>query len=440
MTSMSPTVPIPRDSSPGALVQDKPATAAETTRGGKRVAYVLTHYPRVSLTFVHDEIAMIERLGWEVHPFAMNQPSAADLLGTGFSAERDRTLYLKADWVAAAAAFLGLLGRHPLGTAAIAASHFRAMVRGPGTGVRALAHLFQAALLSKQCRRRSIDHIHAHFGLAPATIAWLGSRLARLGGDGPQFSFTIHGFQDFIEPSTTRLDLKAAAAAFVACISDFTRSQLCLVSAPETWSKFEVVRCGIDLERIAWRQPSRPPDKVRLVTVGRLSPEKGFAILLEALAALDPARVSIACRIIGDGPLRASLEAQSVRLGLGGRVSFAGELLPEDVAKELDRSDIFCLPSFSEGLPVSIMEAMARGVPVIATSIAGIPELAVDGVTARLVPPANVPALCAAIEALASDFDVRIRMATCARQIVSERHDRVRSGQQLAALFERALA
>lgn len=398
-----------------------------------RVGYVMTHYPRLAQTFIAGEIDAVERAGVEIQCFAMNSPDGLELDAAGAKERSARTTYLKTSPARAVGALLALLVRHPIEASRILA---KAIASGGGNSarmMRRLAHAAQAALVAKDVRRLDIAHLHAHFGLAPATIAWLASAFASLDGRPVGFSFTIHGFHDFIDPAEARLGLKASAAKGVVCISDFTRSQLFLLTDPALWPRFHVVRCGIDLPSWPYRAPRSAEPPLNLLAVGRLSREKGFALLIEAVAQLRAEGVPLHLRLVGDGPLRSDLEAASH--DIRDCVTLTGELSPSAVRVELVRADIFCLPSFSEGLPVSIMEAMAAGVPVVTTWVAGIPELAENGVTALTVPPARADRLADALRAFAGDPALRHRLAEAARHRVEEYHDQRKNGEQMASLL-----
>jgi glycosyltransferase involved in cell wall biosynthesis len=402
---------------------------------GVRVGYIMTHYPRVALTFVHGEIDEVERHGIAIQPFAMNLPNPADLAAPDAQAEQARTIYLKAGWLRPAAIFVRQFARHPMRMLGVIKSALASAGGSPGLTLRRCAHLMQAALVAHECSRQGITHLHAHFGLAPATIAWLASAIAQAQGRTLSFGFTIHGYHDFADARESRLDLKADSAAYVLCISDFTRAQLCLVTDRALWDKFQVARCGVDLGTLFFREPPARSGPARVMALGRLSQEKGFAVLLEAVSALRQDGVNLTLTFVGDGPLRKELERLAQAAGLAELVHFAGELTPEAVRKELLASDIFCLPSFSEGLPVSIMEAMATGVPVVTTWIAGIPELAVDGETALTVPPARADALAIALRRLIEDPTLGARLAANARKRVEQQHDRTHCGHRVAELL-----
>lgn len=402
---------------------------------GLRVGYVLTHYPRIAQTFISGEIDSVERAGVNVQTFAMNAPTKPDRSAPDAAQRIARTTYLKSDIKRALAALAGHIIRHPIGTARVTAMAMASANGSPPRMIRRLSHLVQAALVAKAARRDHLEYLHAQFGLAPATIAWLASALSGVAGRPLPFGFTIHGFHDFADPAESRLELKARHAAQVLCISDFTRSQLCLTTEPDLWTRIKVARCGIDLAAFAFRSSLPRNTLPTVLAVGRLSPEKGFDVLIDALAILKHEGKPQNLVLVGDGPLRTSLADKAKKHGIAELVEFTGELEPQEVRARLRRADLFCLPSFSEGLPISIMEAMAIGVPVVTTWVAGIPELAESGVTALTVPPARADVLAKALQQLAEDEPLRMGMAKAARQRVEELHNQNRCGQIVAQHF-----
>lgn len=407
------------------------------TGGAAKVGYVLTHYPKLAQTFIAGEIEAVERAGVAVRVFAMNAPDAGELARPGAAAKAARATFLKPALGRAVAVLLQATLRHPFAMVGVWRQTVASGGGDPRRVLRRLAHLAQAALVAREAWREGIDRLHAHFGLAPATIAWLATAIARAEGrSAARFGFTIHGFHDFVDPAESALDRKARDAAQVLCISDFTRSQLCLTTDPAWWPRFHVARCGVDTAAFAYRDPPPPGPRLRIMALGRLSPEKGFAVLVEAMALLRDRGVDADLRIVGDGPTRGELGRQISALGLGDSITLTGELPPAEVSRELAASDMFCMASFSEGLPISIMEAMAVGVPVVSTWIAGIPELARQGETALTVPPADAEALAAAIGRLAGDERLRTDLARAGRALVERQHDIWRCGEAVARLLE----
>lgn len=402
-----------------------------------RVAYVMTHYPRVTLTYIASEIDEVERRGATILPIAMNLPAAEDLTTEESRERQRRSFYLKASPTMVAVAALRVAATHPVKMARMAFTAIRSARSDLSIIGRRLVHLCYGALAARHCRKQDIHHLHAQFGLAPATIAWFACEILNFDRRAPAtWSFTIHGFHDFVNETESRLDLKAASASFVICISDFTRSQLCRVTNPQDWDRFHVIRCGIDLTAFPLSRP-RPNCQVpRIAIVGRLSPEKGHGILLDAVSKLAKAGLPLEVEVIGDGPFGEELRKLAIDLGLEKSVNFSGELLPDEVARRLTEADIFCMASFAEGLPISIMEAMATGVPVVTTWIGGIPELALNEVTALTVPPGNSDALAAAIKRLVADPQLSKRLASAGRAAVERMHSRESSGAEVAALFK----
>jgi glycosyltransferase involved in cell wall biosynthesis len=194
-----------------------------------------------------------------------------------------------------------------------------------------------------------------------------------------------------------------------------------------------VVHCGIDPARYG---PA--PDKAagqRLLFVGRLAAVKGVPVLLTAFAGLRRAFPGASLTLIGDGPERARLAAEAARLGLTGAVTFAGTRAQDEVAAALAQTDIFVLPSFAEGVPVVLMEAMASRLPVVATAIAGVPELVEHGVAGLLVPPGDALALEQALKRLLGDPGLRQRMGAAGRAAVVAGFDGATEAAKLAALL-----
>jgi colanic acid/amylovoran biosynthesis glycosyltransferase len=402
------------------------------------VTYLTTHFPYISHTFIASEIEALERRGVPVVTVSINSPREHDTLDEANRQWARRTHYLKAT------AKLTVM-RLVLATVLRRPSVLAIPLRLGGFDLKAYLwgyfQLVEAILLHRVMRVHGSRHVHAHHGQAPATIAWFATDVGnRLDQHGPSYtwSVTIHGWHELMDQQAARLREKMAAASFVVCISDFTRSQLLRITDPAEWDKVHVVRCGVDLDRLTQRPPAPVGDPARVAIVARVSPEKGHLVLLQALRFLLDRGVSVHVDVVGPGErgfeddVRATVE----RLGLTRHVTMHGAADPERIANLLEESDVFCLPSFAEGLPVSIMEAMARGVPVVTTYISGIPELAIDGETALVVPAARPDLLADAIEAVLRDDDLRQHLVKQALARVTERHDIAVVSEALAGLLE----
>jgi glycosyltransferase involved in cell wall biosynthesis len=298
--------------------------------------------------------------------------------------------------------------------------------------LRHIAYFFEACSLKRHLDASGVAHLHAHFGTNSAAVALLCHSLG-----GPPFSFTAHGTESFDHPAFIKLDRKIAAARFAVAVCDYGRAQLMRCARPEDWSKIEVVRCGLD--RSFFVDPVPAPVRLRLVCVARLSAEKGHLLLLDAARALAAEGIDFELTLVGDGSMREAIRARAATLGLAGRVRLAGALSGDDVRKEILDARALVLPSLAEGLPVVLMEALALGRPVIATSVGGVPELIESGIDGWLVPPAAPGALAAAMrEALRAPPERLDEMGGRGRAKVRERHDARVEARKLLALMRDA--
>lgn len=299
--------------------------------------------------------------------------------------------------------------------------------RGVG---RHLVYLVEACLLVRLMRDCGVSHLHAHFGTNPATVALLARTLG-----GPPFSFTVHGPDEFDRPEAESLRHKIAGAAFVVAVSSFGRSQLYRWAEECDWGKIQVVHCGLDATFLG-AEPVPVPTDPRLVCVGRLAEQKGQLVLLQALARLANEGIAFEAVLAGDGPLRRAIENGIGRLGLSGKVRITGWLSGADIRREIEAARGLVLPSFAEGLPVVLMEALALGRPVVSTFVAGIPELVHDRIHGWLVPAGDVESLADAIRELLTTPSERLTaMGKAGAVRVAERHDAGREAGRLAELF-----
>lgn len=399
-----------------------------------KIAYLVNTYPRGSQTFIRREILALERTGWHVTRFAMRSDRET-LVDPSDIAEDARTEHLleQGAWRLLRSA-LGWMARHPRGAFAALRLALACGMRGrggaPGTGgvLKHMIYLAEAADLARRCRDKRIAHVHAHFGTNSTTVAMLA---AQMGGAG--YSFTVHGPEEFDAPRAHSLGQKADLARFTVAISSFGRSQLCRWAAPQTWPRLHVVHCGIE----PWRFPDpapMPTTGLHLCAIGRLSEQKGFALLIEAMALCADIK-GLHLTLVGDGELRADLTAAIATHGLQSRVTLTGWLDEARVRDTLGASHALILPSFAEGLPVVIMEAMAAGRPVIASTIAGIPELVTPD-AGWLVPAGDATALADQIRAVAALSKSQLsQMGNAARARVMARHDIDTEAEKLTLLF-----
>lgn len=401
-----------------------------------KIAYLVNTYPRPSHTFIRREVQALERRGFTVHRFAMRSERAnlvdqADLAEDGLT---EHVLHLGKGRVLTSA--LRWMIGHPAKSVAALATALRCGKHGaggsPGTGgrLRHLIYTLEAAFIAQRSAELGIAHLHAHFGTNSATVAMLSYLLG-----GPRYSFTVHGPEEFDAPLALALGEKMRHAAFTVAISSFGRSQLYRWAALSDWKKLAVVHCGIEPEKFA--APSTPPvGGPHLVAIGRLAEQKGFSLLIEAMSLTVTTHPKLHLTLVGDGPMRPEIKALIAANNLTAHVTLAGWQDEAGVQRALAAAQALILPSFAEGLPMVVMEAMAAGRPVIATAIAGVPELVVPGETGWIVPAGDALGLAEAIAALAQTPAHQLdAMGKAARTRVFERHDIDVEAAKLAALI-----
>ncbi len=365
------------------------------------IGYLTSQYPAPSHTFIRREVAELRRRGIEIATFSV-QATAGSLGG------------LDREEAAATHSLQGAPVRS-LGAAIRAGRFWRRWpsafrvgwsVRAPGIAgaFKTVLYFVEALALADAMERRGIAHLHNHFSNAGASVGVVAARLA-----GLSWSFTVHGSADFDGEGALSLGAKVRQARFVACASDYVRSQTLRRTAPAEWHRMFVSRCGINASDPAATKSVCGPE-VRVVSVGRLSSEKGQRGLLEAFETAVHTCPGMTLRIVGEGPERADLEAERARLGLEGSVELPGAVAEERIPEELAAADLFVLSSLMEGAPVSLMEAQSAGLAVVAPRLAGIPELITEGLDGRLFTPGRWDELAAILAELAADPEQRERL------------------------------
>ena len=399
----------------GADMQPAPPRA---TTGDADVAYLINLYPKVSHTFIRREIAGLERLGVRVLRIALRGwndvvTDAEDVV------ERGRTRYVLQGGLAGLAAegFARLVRDPARGWAGLRCA-WRLSRKSEQTFVWHLAYLAEACRVANWCERAGVRHLHAHFGTNSAAVALLANVVG-----GPSYSFTVHGPEEFDKPNALHLADKIARAAFVVAISSYGRSQLWRWIPQTQWPRVAVVHCGLEDAFFAAPSSLEPSGARSLVCVGRLCEQKGQLLLIEALAVLKQRGVDLELVLAGDGDMRGVIEQRVARLDVADRVRITGWIDSTRVRQEILAARALVLPSFAEGLPVVIMEAMAVGRPVISTYVAGIPELVRDGVDGWLVPAGDVQALAQAMQqCLEASPEQLAAMGRSAHERVGQRH------------------
>ncbi len=393
------------------------------------VAYLSAGYPRVTDAFITREIAGVEACGLTVERFAVRAPGDDKMTGPEQRRERELTTYLlgrsKAEFPKAVLRAFRASPKRFVGAVKLALATRRVGVEGT---VRHVAYFVEAAVLADLMAERNVDHLHNHFSDSSCTVAMLASSLS-----GIPYSFTIHGPAIFFEPREWSLETKMNTVAFCAAISAFAKSQASIYCDPNRWDRVHIVHCGVDDLRPAAAE--RDPAKLELLFVGRLEPVKGILVLLEAVASLVKAGRDVRLTVAGDGALRQDLERRAAGLGLGDAVRFVGYRSQPEIRQHLAESDALVLPSFAEGVPVSLMEAMSQERAVVATSVGGVTELVKHGVNGLVVHPGDPVALAAALTTLADDPALRTKMGLAGRETVRADFDSATEARRLVALI-----
>ncbi|PZX13452.1 glycosyltransferase involved in cell wall biosynthesis [Palleronia aestuarii] len=396
------------------------------------IAYLTGEYPRATDTFIQREVAALRALGIEVLTHSVRATDASHHVGPEQRAEHAATFRVQPAAKRPATllrSHLSCLGRRWLAAARLA---WRTRPAGLKGSLWQIFYFLEAGVLAARLKEKGVVHLHNHFGNSSCSVAMLASEMS-----GVPFSYTMHGPMEFFEPQTWRIDAKVARAAFVACISHYARAQGMIFADQSHWERMRIVHCGVDPALYDGAERSGPGKTI--LFVGRLAAIKGVALLLDAVAALAPDHPDLRLTLVGDGPDRAGLEARARDLGIAEAVTFTGYLGQAEVAEHLARADIFALPSFAEGVPVVLMEAMAARLPVVAPRVAGVPELVADGEAGFVVPPGDPETLKVRLDTLLSDADLRARMGEAGRARVAAEYDAKAEAAWLARLIAGSL-
>lgn len=397
----------------------------------KKVAYLVNQYPAISHTFIRREIHALECLGIKVSRFSLRKDSN-ELIDP-----RDKAELIKTSIVT------------QIGIVRILVNSIKLFLRSPIIFIRALklavtlgyranaslrhvAYFLEACFIAKELISDGTEHLHAHFGTNSTTIALLCNKLT-----GIDYSFTVHGPEEFDKPISLSLGEKIQHAKFVVAISHYGRSQLCRWTSHLNWSKINVVRCGLDFNDYSEDTTFIESDNTTLICIGRLCEQKAQLLLIDAVAELIQEGIKLELILVGDGTMRDQVEEAITERNCGRNIRVTGWLSQDQITSEILKSRALILPSFAEGLPVVIMEALALGRPVISTYVAGIPELIVCDKNGWLVPASDTMKLKEAIlKVLALEDTVAMQMSEFCIQSVKAQHDVNKEAHKLNTLIQ----
>jgi colanic acid/amylovoran biosynthesis glycosyltransferase len=391
------------------------------------IAYLLSQYPAINHAFMLREVRRLRELGLRVETASIRPPDRPfDQLTPIEQQEAGSTFYVTTGgWGAVLHAHLSALAARPAG-------YFRGLVAALGTGTRGILYFAEAVVAGDWMMRGGLAHVHTHYA---STVALIAARIFPV-----TLSVTFHGQAEFANPAAFRLAEKIQASLFCRAISLYGRSQMLKVTDWREWPKIEVSFLGVDTREFAPRPFRRAPDPFAVAAVGQLAPVKGQHMLVEAIDLLVREGRRVHLRMVGDGPDRAGLEQDIARRNLGGYVTLEGYLNQDKLRESYAACDVLALPSFAEGLPVVLMEAMAMEIPCVATWVTGVPEIITHEVDGLLIPPGDAHALARALARLMDDEELRRRLGTQARVRIEEKFALDRNTEHLAELFRRRLS
>ncbi|MGE0160387.1 MAG: glycosyltransferase [Gemmatimonadales bacterium] len=398
--------------------------------GPRRVAYVMSQFPKISETFVLNEMTALEGLGTRIEVFPLRRgprgPRHAEAAVYERRAHYIRTFSWQAIW-----ATVRRVVREP----ARCLSIYRDVLKGTYGSRKfflgALLYFPKCVAFAERMQALGVDHIHAHFASHPALAALIIHRLT-----GIPYSFTAHGSDLHVD--RRMLDAKVAEAAFVVAVSAYNRDLICESCGEGAREKVVVIHCGADAsvfvsrndgDRAAGGATRDDPRALRIVCVASFEEVKGHTYLLHACRILVDRNVDATCELIGGGPLLRRMREKATELGLDERVRFHGPLPRNEVGRIVAAADVAVLASYPtrsgrrEGIPVALMEAMMSGLPVVASGLSGIPELVVHERTGFLVPPGDPWSLADRLECLADAPELRRSLGEAGRARVAEAFD-----------------
>ena len=401
-----------------------------------KLGYLISQYPALSHTYVLRQVLALRRHGFDVRVVSVrrcDRPLTALTAEEADEAQRTFSV-MGAGALHALIANARVLARNPIGYLRGLLYAWKLSRGTPRLLVMYSGYFLEAVVAGDYFERQGLTHIHTHFS---STVLLILARIFRV-----RYSLTAHGSGEFVDVVGFHLAEKVAGAMFVATVGRWGLSQVMNASDPADWHKIVVLPLGVDVDAF---RPHRAPQRdrsepFRLLSVGRLSPAKGYPILLEMMSLLRERGRNVTLTLVGEGPERTTLEKLIAALHLGDCVRLAGACNHDRLADYYASSDAFVMSSFLESAPVVLMEAMAMELPCVATWITGIPEIIEKDVEGLLVPPASAAAIAGAVERLIDDPEEARQLGTAARRKVLAQYHLEHNVERLVEEFRVRLA
>lgn len=405
-----------------------------TKKDDMTLAYFTNQYPKVSHSFIRREILALEKMGYHVERFALRSDES-ELVDPVDQDEFKKTAYILSE----SKKDIILLGAKTFTQQP--AQFLKALLLAIKLGFRSdrgvlrhIAYLLESCILLKWQQEKGISHIHAHFGTNSTAVVMFSYLLG-----GAKYSFTVHGPEEFDKPEFISIAEKIKHCRFVVAISSYGRSQLFRWISLDQWDKVKEVHCGLDDSFLADSEHKAPNLSNQIVCVGRLCEQKGQLLLLDSIRSLRDAGVHCKLVLAGDGPMRDEVERRIAEFNLSDRVEITGWISSQQVKELIIESRGLVLPSFAEGLPVVIMEALALYRPVITTYVAGIPELVKNDQNGWIIPAGDSEALTQSIKSLLeADRKLLAKLGENGHDAVNTQHNIETEAAKLARFFEEA--
>lgn len=396
-----------------------------------KIAYLLDSFPVLSETYILQEILEMEQQGMLLRLFSLSKPSVSTKEGVWDG--QTPVTYLShqsiLNLLAIALRLFLKIPRRFLHAALLTVMHHWLL--------SAIGCMLYAAYISEQLEQQGFTHLHAHFATGPTSVAQVVYLLS-----GIPYSFTAHAYDIYLSRKSD-LAYKMSTARFVVTVSAYNQQYLKGLVNQRIGERIYRVYPSLNLGRFALNTNAVPMPRTRplILAISRLVEKKGLSYLVSACRILKDQGYNFLCRIVGDGPERQLLEQKIRELDLADRVELPGAAAHKQVIEMYQQATVVALPCViastgdRDGLPIALVEALYMGVPVVSTSVAGIPELILEEVNGLLVPPQDSPALAAALARLLDDPELRSRLARAGRETVLEGFDLAKNAQRLISLF-----
>ncbi len=390
-----------------------------------RLAYLVSQYPAISHTFIQREIEFLRTLGMEIKVASINEADGDDR----------ETFYVKKQGIFKA--LWALLKRSLTAPISISRAIFWVLWLG-GLDLKRLLYqgfyFAEALLVGEWMKKNGLKHLHVHFANPSSNVALLVSKLFPV-----TYSITLHGPDEFFDVTQQRLREKLEEALFLVAISRFAKSQVMRLLPPDQWDKIELAYLGVDLLRYRRLRPLVQKAALQILSVGRLTPNKGQRILLQGFKLYLQQGGEATLHLVGDGPDRRALQQEVENLALQKQIIFHGALNQDQTLEIYAKSHIFVTASLAEGLPVVLMEAMAMEIPCIATAINGIPEIIENKTEGFLVMPGDTEGIAEALQSLSQDPLLFQKMGQAGRKRIIEQFDLRKNTTLLSQIFYKRL-